>query len=200
MENIDNVKLFVQSLDNSIDQLSEKLEPILKKSLEETIAASASQMERIKIYNNYSYVLISVLFSYLKTLGINTDQHPITKELTRIKLYMKRYKELETKLAKKETSKEDAEAARTFIQNTLGTKINGGGAAINSNLTSPAISSSNFSGVHTKFSDPEINSDSESSSKSSTAKVSTKKKVSLKPKSKPSKVTKPQSKSKRSNK
>ncbi|CUM53225.1 uncharacterized protein AC631_04271 [Debaryomyces fabryi] len=200
MENIDNVKLFVQSLDNSIDQLTEKLEPILKKSLEETIAASDSQMERIKIYNNYSYVLISVLFSYLKTLGINTDQHPIMKELTRIKLYMKRYKDLETKLATKDTSKEDAEAARTFIQNTLGTKINGGGAAINSNMSSPAISSSNFTGVHTKFSDPENNSDSESSSKSNTSKALAKKKLSLKPKSKPSKVTKPQSKSKRSNK
>lgn len=200
MENIDNVKLFVQSLDNSVDQLTEKLEPILKKSLEEKIAASDSQMERIKIYNNYSYVLISILFSYLKTLGINTDQHPIMKELTRIKLYMKRYKELEAKLASKDTSKEDAEAARTFIQNTLGTKINGGGAAISSSMSSPAISSSNFAGVHTKFRDPENNSDSESTSKPKsepTSKTSAKKKISLKPKGKASKVTKPQSKSKR---
>ncbi|CUM48669.1 unnamed protein product [Debaryomyces tyrocola] len=202
MENIDNVKLFVESLDNSVDQLTEKLEPILKKSLEEKIAASDSQMERIKIYNNYSYVLISILFSYLKTLGINTDQHPIMKELTRIKLYMKRYKELETKLASKDTSKEDAEAARTFIQNTLGTKINGGGAAISSNMSSPAISSSNFAGVHTKFSDPENNSDSESTSKpksETTSRTPVKKKISPKPKSKASKVTKPQIKSKRSN-
>lgn len=202
MENIDNVKLFVESLDNSVDQLTEKLEPILKKSLEEKIAASDSQMERIKIYNNYSYVLISILFSYLKTLGINTDQHPIMKELTRIKLYMKRYKELETKLASKDTSKEDAEAARTFIQNTLGTKINGGGAAISSNMSSPAISSSNFAGVHTKFSDPENNSDSESTSKpksETTSRTPVKKKISPKPKGKASKVTKPQIKSKRSN-
>ncbi|CAG89900.2 DEHA2F26202p [Debaryomyces hansenii CBS767] len=202
MENIDNVNLFVQSLDNSVDQLTEKLEPILKKSLEEKIAASDSQVERIKIYNNYSYVLISILFSYLKTLGINTDQHPIMKELTRIKSYMKRYKELEAKLASKDTSKEDAEAARTFIQNTLGTKLNGGGAAISSNMSSPAISSSNFAGVHTKFSDPENNSDSESTSKPKsepTSKTSAKKKISSKPKGKASKVTKPQSKSKRSN-
>ena len=203
MENIENVKLFVQSLDNSVDQLTEKLEPILKKSLDEKIAASDSQMERIKIYNNYSYVLISILFSYLKTLGINTDQHPIMKELARIKLYMKRYKDLEAKLASKDTSKEDAEAARTFIQNTLGTKINGGGAAIGSNMSSPAISSSNFAGVHTKFSDPENNSDSESTSKPKsepTSKTSAKqKKISLKSKGKASKVTKPQSKSKRSN-
>lgn len=202
MENIDNVNLFVQSLDNSVDQLTEKLEPILKKSLEEKIAASDSQVERIKIYNNYSYVLISILFSYLKTLGINTDQHPIMKELTRIKLYMKRYKELETKLASKDTSKEDAEAARTFIQNTLGTKINGGGAAISSNMSSPAISSSNFAGVHTKFSDPENNSDSESTSKPKSETISrtpVKKKISVKPKGKASKVTKPQIKSKRSN-
>lgn len=115
---------------------------------------------------------------------------------------MKRYKELEAKLASKDTSKEDAEAARTFIQNTLGTKLNGGGAAISSNMSSPAISSSNFAGVHTKFSDPENNSDSESTSKPKsepTSKTSAKKKISLKPKGKASKVTKPQSKSKRSN-
>lgn len=198
MENIENVKLFVQSLDNSVDQLTEKLEPILKKSLDEIVATSDSQIDRIKIYNNYSYVLISVLFSYLKTLGINTDQHPIMKELTRVKLYMKRLKDLETKMASKDTSKEDAEAARTFIQNTLGTKINGGGAAITDDMASPAISSKNFTGVHTKFGDSDNNSDSESTSKTSNSHTSMKK-SSGKPKTKSSKITKPESKSKRSN-
>lgn len=196
MENIENVKQFIRSLDASTDQLSEKLEPIMKKSLEETAAIASTDIKNIRIYNNYSYVLISVIFAYLKSLGVNTDQHPIMKELTRIKMYMKRLKDFETKLETKDTSKEDAEASRSFIQQTLGTKINGGGAAIGANMTSPAISSSNFQGTHKKFKDTEDDSDTESATKTKPTQRTSPKKPTSKTK-KSGKITKPTSNSKK---
>ncbi|ABN67700.1 predicted protein, partial [Scheffersomyces stipitis CBS 6054] len=141
MENIENVKLFVKSLDNSVDQLEDALKPVLKKSLAELVAEnSTTPFERIKLYNNSAYTLISVIYSYLKTAGVDTDKHPISQELTRIRAYMKRAKELESSTMSKEQEQKNAEAkAKDFLQKTL------------ANMTSPAISASNFQGKHTKF-------------------------------------------------
>lgn len=153
MENIEKVSLFVKSLDSAADLLKLKLKPVLSKSLEELVATTSNNVEKIKIYNSYCYILISVIFAYMKSIGINTDKHPIMKELNRIKVYMKRLKDHETNANKQDTSKQDAENAKKFLQNTLGSKINGGGAAAPNELTSPAISSSNFKGTHKKFTD-----------------------------------------------
>lgn len=157
MDNIDNVRLFLKSLDSSVGQLEASVEPILKKSLDELVAKSAGtsdQVERIKLYNNFTYVLISVLFSYLKSSGVNTDTHPIMKELARIKTYMNRLKDLEkTSVNQENDDKLNSERAKEFLQHTLGSK--GTGAAAPTKLSSPAISSSNFTGTHTKFKDDE---------------------------------------------
>ncbi|CAK7896418.1 exosome complex protein Lrp1p [[Candida] anglica] len=154
MENIQNVKRFIQQLDSSTAGLAKKLHPVLSKPLDEQAAQCESPVAQIKLYNNYLYVLISVLYAYLKSIGTDTTQHPIMKELTRIKTYMARLKELEAKLSQKDTSEEDALKAKSYLQHTLGGKVNGGGAAQTSSLTTPAISSGNF-GKHTKFDDKE---------------------------------------------
>lgn len=194
MENIENVKLFVKSLDNSVDQLEDALKPVLKKSLAELVAEnSTTPFERIKLYNNSAYTLISVIYSYLKTAGVDTDKHPISQELTRIRAYMKRAKELESSTMSKEQEQKNAEAkAKDFLQKTLGSKINGGGAAATANMTSPAISASNFQGKHTKFKEDK-NSDSEPESfRESNNSVAKSKTKSIKSKTtKSGKVTKP---------
>ncbi|ODV77526.1 exosome-associated factor Rrp47/DNA strand repair C1D [Suhomyces tanzawaensis NRRL Y-17324] len=154
MENLDNVRLYIKSLDNTVDLLQESLEPILKKSLDELIAGvpSDNHIDKIKIYNNYAYTLISLMFSYLKSVGVNTEGHPIMDELTRIKTYMKRLKDLETGAkGQEDKDKQDAEKAKEFLQNALGTRANGGGAAASDGMKGPAISSVNFKGTHTRF-------------------------------------------------
>lgn len=156
MENIENVKQFIEALDVSTNKLSLKLKPILAKSLDEQVASIEDPVAKIKFYNNYLYVLVSVLFAYIKSVGIDTTSHPIVKELGRVKSYMNRLKELENKLKSKSNStSEDALAARSFLQNTLGGKVNGGGAAATQSLTTPAISSGNF-GKHTKFTHDDV--------------------------------------------
>lgn len=164
MDNIEEVEKFVQALDITVDNLEEKLTPFLQKNLDElvsTYAKNQNSIQVIKIYNNYLYTLISVLFAYLRTIGINTAQHPIMKELARIKSYINRSKELQKNTASKQKSDEIlASKAKEFLQNTLGMKSSIGGAALTENLSTPAISSSNFKGTHTKF-DDDADSDNE---------------------------------------
>ncbi|KAK6460629.1 hypothetical protein DFJ63DRAFT_236437 [Scheffersomyces coipomensis] len=154
MENIENIKLFIKSLDSSTAQLESSLEPILKQSLHELVARNVSNndpIEKIKLYNDFTYTVISVLFAYIKSLGVKTDSHPIMKELGRIKQFMKRFKDLQDNVETSDTQqKEENEKAKQFLQNTLGFK-NSGGQAVPNSLSSPAISASNFKGTHTKF-------------------------------------------------
>lgn len=149
MENIDNVKGFIRALDSSVDELLLALKPALSVSLEETIAKCNLPQEKIKVYHSYLYCLISILYAYLKSLGVNTDEHPIMKELTRIKESMKKLKDFEESLKnKKEDSAKNSHDAKEFLQRTLGTT---GGAATPDSMKVPAISSASFQGTHTKF-------------------------------------------------
>lgn len=187
MENIENVKLFIKSLDSSANKLSEQLKPLLSKSLDDQINLIEDPIAKIKFYNNYLYCLVSLIFAYLKSVGVDTNTHPIVKELARVKSYMNRLKELEAKISSKDTTKEDSEAAKNFLQNTLGGKINGGGAAVPEGLSKPAISKANF-GKHTKFDEKSEEEEQEKGGIQASSKPITTKKVSKKP---VNKVTKP---------
>lgn len=175
----DHIRNYISALDTSIDGLSKALDPVLSTSLDDKIAECQLPQERIKIYNNHLYVTISVLYSYIKTLGINTNDHPIMEELKRIKDFMKQAKEVEESLKnKQEEDLKSKDDAKDFLQRTLGTT----GAAVLESMKSPAISSQNFKGTHTKFADQD-NEDSDSDNNTETKK---------KQDDKESKVSKPQ--------
>lgn len=146
----EHIRNYISALDASIEGLSGALDPVLRTSLDDKIAECQLPQERIKIYNNHLYVTISVLYSYIKTLGINTNDHPIMEELKRIKEFMKQAKEVEESLKNKEVEDlKSKDNAKDFLQRTLGTT----GAAVLDSMKSPAISSENFKGAHTKFAD-----------------------------------------------
>lgn len=164
----ENIQGFVDSLDSSIADLKAELQPILATLLEQKIAQCELVQEQIKIYNSHLYCVISILYCYIKVLGINTDDHPIMTELARIKQVMKSVKEVEESLKKKdEKDAKSQDDAKEFLERTLGTKT---GAAVTENMKSPAISSANFKGVHTRFKDEDATTTSapEFKSKSST--------------------------------
>lgn len=189
METTD-IRAFVRSLDASIESLSANLKPALYTPLSERLAECSLPQEEIKLCQNHLFIVISVLFAYLKVLGVKTEDHPIMKELARIKQSMKDFKDLEERLKRKEDTQTQArEDTKQFLQNTLGTT---GGAAAPDSLCSPAISSSNFKGNHTKFTDE---SDTESPKKS-TESIKKPTESLKKPKARKSsgKVTKPRKK------
>lgn len=149
MENSNTINALVDNLDASIENLEEALQPYLETSLEETLAKCSTPEEKAKAYNELLYITDSVLFALLNTSGIKTESHPIRSELARTQQSMKRLKEVKQQLENKK-SQADASNKKTaeFLQNTLGTT---GGLAAPDSLKSPAISSANFKGKHTKF-------------------------------------------------
>lgn len=134
MENLQSVRAFLDSLDGSIEQLEDKLHGIITKSLDEVIAPIESPIEKIEVYNNYSYVLVSIIYAYLKSSGVNTDNHPIMKELERVKVYMNRHKQMQ--LQKIQHDKSTLEESKNYI---------------NKVLEPPSISSANFQGKHKRY-------------------------------------------------
>ena len=148
MDDIEDVNLFVQSLNSSIEKLHDEIEPILTKPVDELASSTDSPLDTIKVYNNFSYTLVSSIFSYLKIIGINTSQHPIVEDLNKIKSYMKRLKDIEAKLTRQEANK-GTDTAKDYLVQTLGTKDD----KEQKKYDSPSISRLNFQGTHTKFDD-----------------------------------------------
>ncbi|CAK9435538.1 uncharacterized protein LODBEIA_P02650 [Lodderomyces beijingensis] len=161
MDNTTNLNLFLKSLDQAISQYEPTLAPLLSKTIDEHLAACATATAKIHFLNNFQYVLISTVFSYLKSLGVDTDQHPIKKELARVKSYMMRAKALEqNNHAHKDSAKreQDQQRAKDFIAQTLGRKS---GDASTVSDVGPAISTQSFQGKHTRFQGNESDSEAE---------------------------------------
>ncbi|KAI5951401.1 hypothetical protein KGF54_004475 [Candida jiufengensis] len=184
MENLDNIKLFLKSLDNATTQYESSLTPLLSKSIDEQLALITSPKDKINFLNNYQYILISTIFTYLKVIGVDTDQQPIKKELNRIKSYMMRLQQLnQTQDIKKDDT---TTTTKEFLKQTLGVK-NGNENTVDK--VGPAISTQSFQGKHTKF---EESKESDSDEEDIKGQSSTKRSIPS-PKKKPAKgkVTKP---------
>lgn len=151
MENLDTIAGLIDSLDVTIESLEEALEPIFETPLEEKLAKCSTAEEKAKVYHDHIYITNSILFSYLKVAGVNTEEHPIMTELDRTKRSMNRLKKIITELEKKSNKDEAAKKrAAEFLQNTLGSSS---GRAAPDSLMTPAISSANFRPKHKKFED-----------------------------------------------
>lgn len=151
MENFDTVKHLVSNLDGSILNLQEALQPFFDIKMDEALSKCSTSEEKIKLYHEYLYVTNSVLFAFLKVSGVKTDDHPIMKEIARTKQSMNKLKELKKSIELKNIEEEEKKKKTAeFLQRSLGTT---GGLAAPESLKSPAISSANFKGKHTRFSE-----------------------------------------------
>lgn len=112
MENSELIKQYIDALDVSIDELEPIIKEISAKSFEDRLNETSDEHERINISNSYAYILTSLCFgkyitqwldgnwksnkayiAYLKSRGVDTNNHPIIQDLTRVKSYMGRAKE-----------------------------------------------------------------------------------------------------------
>ncbi|KAG0128461.1 hypothetical protein HOY82DRAFT_611658 [Tuber indicum] len=88
-------------LDEQIDDLKPAIEPLLK----DTISGAAIQLpvvDKAKLYVLTSYVLESLLFSYLKLNNTDLKSHAIMSELARIRNYMTKIKEAQPNMHRRE--------------------------------------------------------------------------------------------------
>ncbi|KAK2758051.1 hypothetical protein FQN54_004457 [Arachnomyces sp. PD_36] len=107
----------IEQLEYDIDDLEEALQPLLQNSLS-AITQKLPVLDKAKLYVLLTYAIESLIFSYLRLNGVNAKEHPIYKELTRVKQYFQKIKDLETP-AEKPTMALDKQAAGRFIKHGL---------------------------------------------------------------------------------
>ncbi|KAL2037916.1 hypothetical protein N7G274_009391 [Stereocaulon virgatum] len=116
MEATDLVPM-IEQLDDNIDDLEEALEPLMKATLSDT-AAKLPLLDKAQLYVLVAYAIESILFSYLRLNGVNAKEHPVFRELTRLKQYFEKIKAAES-AGSNPTTKLDKAAAGRFIKHAL---------------------------------------------------------------------------------
>ncbi|KAK7552304.1 Sas10/Utp3/C1D family-domain-containing protein [Phyllosticta citricarpa] len=108
-----DLKPLIEDLEDNIDDLEETLEPLLKDAL----SANASKLpllDKAKLYVLVTYAIESILFSHLSLNGVKAKEHAVFTELTRVRQYFQKIKEIESGPAKP-TQRLDVPAANRFI-------------------------------------------------------------------------------------
>ncbi|GME97533.1 unnamed protein product [[Candida] boidinii] len=182
MDEVELVKKLVLSFDDSIEDIEEILnKQILSKPLNELIHdenvlrayidsnengngnenenenvnRNDLKLSKIKIFNQYAYIIASIYFINLKLNNENKDiinNHPILQELQRVKSYMNRIEEIQKiGINKDNKNKLNIEATKRIIHQQLNSN--------NGKLPSTAVSSKHFANSsnnkHIKFSEKE---------------------------------------------
>ncbi|CED84258.1 DNA-binding protein C1D involved in regulation of double-strand break repair [Phaffia rhodozyma] len=114
-----------EALSTTIDELasslsafdSEFMNPLLARPLKETLAQMSTEMDKAKLLVNIVYVLLDLIWIYLRTKGIDPESHPVIPELERIKSYFAKVKNAEN--PEKRRFELDRQAASRFIKSAL---------------------------------------------------------------------------------
>ncbi|KAL4922195.1 Sas10/Utp3/C1D family-domain-containing protein, partial [Aspergillus aurantiobrunneus] len=116
MEPADLIPLLEQ-LDDKVDDLEEVLTPILQSTVIEN-SKKLPVLDKAKFHVLITYALESLIFSYLRLHGVKATEHPVFRELTRVKQYFAKIKSLETE-PEPRTMLLDKQAAGRFIKRGL---------------------------------------------------------------------------------
>ncbi|KAF3482333.1 uncharacterized protein GIQ15_05092 [Arthroderma uncinatum] len=116
METADLTPLLEQ-LEDNIDEIEEALEPLLEHGLAAT-AQKLPLMEKAKLHILLTYSIESLIFSYLRLNDVDAKEHPVFKELIRVRQYHEKIKTLEAP-PEKRTMTLDKQAAGRFIKHGL---------------------------------------------------------------------------------
>ncbi|RMZ72952.1 exosome-associated family [Pyrenophora seminiperda CCB06] len=109
----------VEDLEVNIDELTATLEPLLSKPLH-TTASSLPLLDKAKLYTLSAYAIESILFSVLKSSGVDVTEHEIFKEIARLKGYNSKIRDAEERDKSKENrARLDVAAAGRFIKHGL---------------------------------------------------------------------------------
>ncbi|KAN0060413.1 hypothetical protein ACQY0O_007743 [Thecaphora frezii] len=107
----------------------------------------AGRLDSARLQVSVAYVLLDLVWIYLKTKGINPTTHPVMGELERVKSYFAKIKAVQNRENEEAHMKLDKSAAGRFIR-----------AALSGNDSSPSSATSAAAaaaGKHTKFDDDE---------------------------------------------
>lgn len=149
MEKNDKILNAVKLVENSISQLEKSLIPLFEKGIKRLFEPSSSKEDCLTKINNlkdFVYILISIVFSYLKCSGIPTDKHEIMFEIEKLKKYTNKLKANKTNKSKIDLVHEKNE--NSCSENVIRDETIEKNKTSKRNIISSAISSSNFKKQH----------------------------------------------------
>ncbi|KAI0838174.1 Sas10/Utp3/C1D family-domain-containing protein [Hypoxylon sp. FL0890] len=112
-----NISPQLERLDDEIDNLEEALQPIINNVSD--VANKLPLLDKAKLYVLLTYSIESMLFSSLRLNGVNAKEHPVFKELTRVRQYFDKIKNAENPPQQKPDQALNKEAAIRFIRADL---------------------------------------------------------------------------------
>ncbi|KAK7731364.1 hypothetical protein SLS57_001303 [Botryosphaeria dothidea] len=104
----------VEALDDNIDDLEDALGPLLQTALS-AHASKLPLLDKAKLYTLVTYAIESILFSYLNLNGVKAKEHAVFTELTRVRQYFQKIKQVEEAPIKPNQTLDKA-AANRFIK------------------------------------------------------------------------------------
>ncbi|CDM32312.1 hypothetical protein DTO013E5_3497 [Penicillium roqueforti] len=107
----------LEQLDDNVDDLEAVLQPLLTSTLLKN-SNKLPVMDKAKLHVLITYTLESLIFSYLRLHGVDAKQHPVFRELTRVKQYFEKIKALETEPEERPMTLDKGAASR-FIKHGL---------------------------------------------------------------------------------
>lgn len=122
----------IESLDDNVDDLEEALEPLLQSALSDT-AGKLPLLDKAELYVLVTYAIESILFcksidtntilsligiAYLRLNGVNSKEHPVFRELARVKQYFEKIKAADFAGTKQNMTLDKAAAGR-FVRHAL---------------------------------------------------------------------------------
>jgi len=110
------LKSNLSTLSNSLDDLENKLEPLLSQGLPESLA-NLETIQQAKLQIILPYLVYDLIFIYLKSRGIDPKSHPVVSELDRVKQYFEKLSNAEG--ANQRKSGIDKAAAGRFIKHAI---------------------------------------------------------------------------------
>ncbi|KAF0975046.1 hypothetical protein FDP41_005799 [Naegleria fowleri] len=96
----------ILAFNRSLKQVESLVQPLL----EQPLTSKTSKLDpesRAKVNLCCAYTVNTLFYLYLKTQGINPDDHPIKQEIARIQLYFKKLKERSNKASSNDNRNDD---------------------------------------------------------------------------------------------
>ncbi|KAJ5555570.1 hypothetical protein N7535_008005 [Penicillium sp. DV-2018c] len=116
---MDSAKLLplLEQLDDNVDDLEDILQPILSSSLLKS-SDKLPVMDKARLHVFMAYTLESLIFSFLRLHRDDAKEHPVFRELTRVRQYFEKIQALETEPEERNLALDKAAAGR-FIKHGL---------------------------------------------------------------------------------
>ena len=125
----------IEQLDDNIGDLEEALQPLTDQALSDTIG-KLPLLDRAKAYTLVTYAIESTLFcdyfhchiasvpkltcqAYVRLNGFNAKEHPVFRELTRVRQYFDKIKDAESKGQEKNSMSLDRAVTNRIVKHAL---------------------------------------------------------------------------------